>query len=473
MKKWIPTVLAAAMALSLLSGCGAKKESADVVVVGAGGAGLAAAVRAQEEGANVIVLEKMPIVGGNTARATGGLNAAGTKQQIDKGFKDSVELFYEDTMKGGYDKNNPELVKLLTEQAKDSVEWLEMYGADMSDVGRMAGASVNRTHRPAGGAAVGSHIAMVLEKTAKEKNIDVRTRHQMTDIVIDKEGAVTGIKAKDKEGKEYMINTNAVVLASGGFSANQEMVVAHKPDLKGFATTNHPGATGDAITIAEKHGAALVDMAEIQTHPTVVPDKGVMVTEAVRGNGAILVNKSGKRFVNELLTRDVVSKAILGQQDGRAYLLFDKGLRDSLKATEEYFNMQLVTEAESIAALAEKLGVESAVLGNTLNSYNIGVKAGTDEQFQRPDLPRELSNGPFYAIEVTPAVHHTMGGLKINTDAQVLNNDGQAIKGLYAAGEVTGGVHGGNRLGGNALADIITFGKIAGLNAFNYVKVEQ
>ncbi|MDK8181480.1 flavocytochrome c [Paenibacillus sp. UMB4589-SE434] len=470
MKKWVATVLSAVMVMSMLAGCGGKGETADVVVVGAGGAGLSAAVKATEDGAKVIVLEKMPMVGGNTTRATGGLNAAGTKQQIAKGIKDSQQLFFEDTMKGGYDKNNPDLVQVLTTNAKGSVEWLEGFGADLSDVGRMAGASVNRTHRPTGGAAVGSHIASVLDKTAKDKGIDVRTRNELTEIVTDKDGNVTGVKAKDKEGKEYTINAKAVVLATGGFSANQDMVIKYKPELKGFATTNHPGATGEAMDMANKLGAGLVDIAEIQTHPTVVPDKGVMVTEAVRGNGAILLNKEGKRFVNELLTRDVVSKAILDQKDGRAFLFFDKGMRNSLKATEEYFNMSLVAEADSVEALAEKLNVDKAVMTDSVKVYNELVKAGKDSQFERADLPRELNKGPYYAIEVTPAVHHTMGGLKINTDAQVLKEDGTIINGLYAAGEVTGGVHGGNRLGGNALADIITFGKIAGTNAAKLVK---
>jgi fumarate reductase flavoprotein subunit len=468
MKKKLLSLLMAALVIvpsASFVGC-SKSESADVVIIGAGGAGLSAAVEAYDNGAKkVVVLEKMPIVGGNTNRATGGINAAGTPQQEKAGVKDSVELMIEDTMKGGYNKNNPELVKVLATTAKESVAWLTKLGGDLSDVGRMAGASVNRTHRPTGGAPVGAEIVATLKKAAEDRKIDIRLWNKASEVVVDKDGKVSGVKAANKEGKEYTINTKAVVIAAGGFSANENMVVKYDPNLKGFATTNHAGATGEGIEMGTKLGAGLVDMKEIQTHPTVVPGKAVMVTEAVRGNGAILVNKDGKRFINELDTRDVVSKAILEQKDKVAYLFFDDGMRKSLKATEEYFNMQLVTEADSVAELADKLKIDKTTFEASIKTYNDAVTAKSDAEFKRADMPRQLNQGKVYAIEVTPAVHHTMGGLVINTNAEVISEKGQPIKGLYAAGEVTGGVHGGNRLGGNALADIVTFGRIAGRNA--------
>ncbi|MBU3106354.1 flavocytochrome c [Clostridium gasigenes] len=454
-----------------LIGCGSKTETADIVIIGAGGAGLSAAVQAKQDGLeNVVLLEKMPMVGGNTNRATGGLNAAETPQQKAKNIEDSVEVMIEDTMKGGYEKNNPELVKKLANEAKDSVKWLTDLGADLSDVGKMAGATNYRTHRPTGGAAVGAHLVDTLKIAAEKENVDLRLWNDAKEIVLDKEGNISGIKVTNKDGKEYTIKTKAVVLTAGGFSANQEMVVKNNPELKGFATTNHNGATGDGIILGEKAGASLVDMVEIQTHPTVVPEKAVMVTEAVRGNGAILINKDSKRFTSELLTRDVVSKAILEQKDGVAYLFFDDGLRKSLKATEEYFNMGLVTEANTVEELAEKLSLDKATMVETVKKYNDAVVAKNDSEFKRDDLPRQLNEGKVYAILVTPAVHHTMGGLKINTNAEVLNTENNVIPGLFAAGEVTGGVHGGNRLGGNALADIVTFGRTAGKNATEFVK---
>ncbi len=473
MKKRALALLMSALILvpTALVGCGSKKETADIVIIGAGGAGLSAAVQAKQEGVeNVILLEKMPIVGGNTNRATGGLNAAETEQQKDNNIEDSIQTMYDDTMKGGYNKNNPELVDKLANEAKDSVAWLTELGADLSDVGKMAGSTNYRTHRPTGGAAVGAHLVDTLKTAAENENVDLRLWNEAKEIILDKDGKVSGVKATNKEGKEYTINAKAVVIAAGGFSANEEMVVSYKEELKGFATTNHSGATGDGIVLAEKLGADLVDIEEIQTHPTVVPEKAVMVTEAVRGNGAILINKDGNRFTNELLTRDVVSKAILEQKDGVAYLFFDEGLRKSLKATEEYFNMGLVTEADSVEELAEKLSIDKDTMVESIKKYNDAVAANKDSEFNREDLPRQLNEGKVYAIPVTPAVHHTMGGLKINTNAEVVNTDGNIIQGLFAAGEVTGGIHGGNRLGGNALADIVTFGRTAGKNAAAFIK---
>lgn len=471
-KKLLALVIVALVAVpaGIFTGC-AKTESADIVIIGSGGAGLSAAVEAYENGAKkVVILEKMPIVGGNTNRATGGLNAAGTPQQEKAGIKDSVNLMIEDTMKGGYDKNDPELVKVLATNAKESVVFLTELGADLSDVGRLAGASVNRTHRPAGGAAVGAEIVATLKKAIEDRKIEVKLWNTATEVIVDKEGVVSGVKATDKEGKEYTINSKAVVIAAGGFGANEEMVVKYDAKLKGFITTNHAGATGDGIALGTKTGAGVVDMKEIQAHPTVVPGKAIMVTEAVRGNGAILINKDGKRFVNELFTRDVVSEAILEQKDKVAYLFFDDGMRESLKATEEYFNMDLVTEASNVSELADKLKMDKTVLEATVKTYNGAVAAKKDNEFKREDMPIQLNKGKVYAIEVAPAIHHTMGGLVINTKAEVLNAKGQPIVGLYAAGEVTGGVHGGNRLGGNALADIITFGRIAGKNSSDSIK---
>lgn len=222
-----------------------------------------------------------------------------------------------------------------------------------------------------------------------------------------------------------------------------------------MGTTNHPGATGDGIDMAVKLGAELTQMDQIQTHPTVVPKTGMMITEAVRGNGAILVNYHGSRFINELATRDVVSKAILNQKGKTAYLLFDDNVRKSLKAIESYIDMELVTQGNSIEDLAKKINVNPQVLKKTVNDYNGFVKNKKDVQFNRADMPRSFENGKYYAIEIAPAVHYTMGGIKINKNAEVLDKSGQVIKGLYAAGEVTGGVQGGNRLGGNSLADII------------------
>ncbi|MDR3145617.1 MAG: flavocytochrome c, partial [Treponema sp.] len=325
-------------------------------------------------------------------------------------------------------------------------------------------ASVNRAHRPSGGGKVGPEIVITLGKQAEDvMGIPLYRNTRVTGITV-KDGRVTGVEITLPEGNKRNVKAKAVVLASGGFGANNEMASALVPSLKGFATTNQPGATGDGIILAEKAGAALVDMAEIQTHPTYAPGKE-MITEAVRGNGAILVNKKGLRFIDELKTRDVVSAAILEQEGGVAYLLFDDSVRKSLRAIEDYVKMRIVLEAPTPEALAALIGGDGAVLAGTVAQYNQAVSSKTDGEFGRSDLPRSLSTAPYYAIEVLPAVHHTMGGVKIDTEGRVISTDGNPIPGFYAAGEVTGGVHGGNRLGGNALADIVTYGRIAGAGA--------
>ena len=281
-------------------------------------------------------------------------------------------------------------------------------------------------------------------------------------------GRVVGLKVKGKDGT-YTIHSKAVVDAAGGFGANNEMVAKYVPRLKGFATTNHPGATGDGLLLAEKIGAQLIQMDQIQTHPTVVPNVGEMITEAVRGNGAVLINKEGKRFFNELETRDKVSAAILKQKDGVAYLFFDSDMQKSLKATNNYIKQKYCLNGATLDEVAGKMGVPADTLKATMDAWKAG-KAANKDAFGRADMPRDLDKGPFYAILVTPAVHHTMGGIKIDPLTQVYNTKGQVIPGLFAAGEVTGGVHGGNRLGGNAQADIVTFGRIAGEQAYIFAK---
>lgn len=462
-------ILVAAAVMACFGTAGAAEDiNVDIAVIGAGGAGLSAAVQANELGAKVVVVEKMAMVGGNTVRAAGGLNATETALQKAKGTKDSVEIMYFDTMKGGHWLNDPALVRTLAEKSASSVDWLLAHGGDFRDVGLMAGATFPRTHRPTGGALVGPEVVRTLYTAAKAEKIDIRTNTQATKILTDKTGRVTGIQVKDKNGT-YTIHSKAVVNAAGGFGANNELVSKYVPRLKGFATTNHPGATGDGLLLAEKIGANLIQMDQIQTHPTVVPKVGEMITEAVRGNGAILVNKEGKRFFNELQTRDAVSAAILKQKDSIAYLFFDSDMQKSLKATNGYIKQPYCLTGATLDEIAGKMGVPAADLKATMDAWKAG-KAANKDAFGRADMPRDLDKGPFYAIAVTPAVHHTMGGIKIDPLTQVYNVKGQVIPGFFAAGEVTGGVHGGNRLGGNAQADIVTFGRIAGQQAFIFAR---
>lgn len=445
-----------------------KDSEYDIVIIGAGGAGLTAATEASSKGAKVLVLEKMGIIGGNTNYSTGGINASYTKEQQRLGIKDSKEVFFNDTMKGGQYLNDPELVTTLVENSADMVEWLQspMIGADLSDVGAFGGATNKRIHRPKGGQAIGAHLVPLLQKAALNQGAEIRLNNKAIDILSDN-GKVCGVKVA-YEGGEYTVHTKAVIVATGGFGANPEMVEFYQASLAGFSTTNHKGATGDAFAMVEKFDAQLIQMEQIQTHPTVVKGTGIMITEAVRGNGAILVNKNGRRFVNEMETRDIVSAAILKCPEKAAYLIFDQGVRDSLKAIETYSKQNLLSQGANLTELARVISIDAVALEYTIDEYNKAVLAKHDSEFERnpASMERTISKAPFYAIEVEPAIHHTMGGLKINSKAQVLNKKGKAIPGLFAAGEVTGGVHGAERLGGNAVADICIFGKIAADSAF-------
>jgi len=217
--------------------------------------------------------------------------------------------------------------------------------------------------------------------------------------------------------------------------------------------------------MAETVGAGLVDMVEIQTHPTTDPESGYMFTEAIRGNGGILINAEGERFVNELDTRDVVSQAIVSQSTGQAFLVVNDAIVSVNASLARNIENGFGVKGETIEALAEEMGVDAQLLKETMASYAQFVEEGIDQDFGRASLIEPLTDGAFYAIPVIPSIHHTMGGVNIDTEARVLDTEGNQIPGLFAAGEITGGIHGTNRLGGNALADIIVFGRIAGKSA--------
>jgi len=310
----------------------------DIVIVGAGGAGLSAAVAAAETDGNlkIVVLEKQGIVGGNTNYSTGGINAAKTDVQKALGIEDSKDLFYDDIMRGGKQENIPSLVRNFVEHAPVTISWLTGLGDDLSDVGLMGGSSVKRTHRPQGGSAIGPHLMKVLQTASKKDNIEIRTSNKVTGLLTGVDGSVTGVKVQNADGSTYMITAKAVIIATGGFGANLDMVTRLQPSLSGFATLNHPGATGDAFGWVTAIGGATIQMANIQIHPTAEATNHILITEAVRGNGAILVNKGGQRFCNEMDTRDVVSAAILKQTDGEAFLVFDQSVRKSLASIETY-----------------------------------------------------------------------------------------------------------------------------------------
>ena len=496
------------------------EETVDVVVVGAGGAGMTAAITATDAGKKVIVVESQPIAGGNSVRSTGGMNAAKTpyqdknefkeaagvektlataaekfadnatitalaatvKSQWDayqanpQGYFDSVELMELDTLIGGKGKNNPELVKALAENSAAAIEWLASIGAEVKNVGAFGGASVKRIHRPVNAdgkvTAVGAYIVPILEKNLQDRNVQFLFDTTANEIIM-KDGKAVGIKATGKDGHKVTINAKSVVIATGGFGANAEMVEKYKPELKGFATTNAEGAQGQGIDMATAAGAATVDMNQIQIHPTVhIEEDGNahLITEGLRGDGAILVNAEGKRFYDEVSTRDKVSAAIIEQTDKSAWLVVDQAMVDKSAVIAGYIKSGYTVTGATYEELAKAMGVDEATFTSTMNTWNQAVEAKSDAEFGRTSFANPLTTAPYYAIKITPAVHHTMGGIVINPKAEVLNEKGEAISGLYAAGEVTGGVHGANRLGGNAVADFVVFGRISGQSAADNAK---
>ena len=446
-----------------------KTIDTEIVIIGAGGAGMTAAIMLQQAGKDFVILEKMPYVGGNTTKATGGMNASETHYQKEQGIEDSNALFAADTMKGGHALNDSSLVAVMANSSAGAIDWLDTIGAELPKISFSGGASVNRIHAPADGSGVGAFLVDRFSAKLAELGVEVMLETAATELLTDADGKINGVKAEGPDAV-YTINAKAVILASGGFGANEEMYTTYRPDLKGTVTTNAPGATGDGIVMAQKLGADLVDIEQIQLHPTVEQTTSILITESVRGDGAILVNQSGVRFTNELLTRDAVSAAELAQEGSYAYIIFDQKLRDNLKAIEKYVKSGITVQADTIEGLAEQLAIDPATLAKTLADWNEIVKNQRDTQFGRTTgMKEDLTTPPYYAIRIAPGIHHTMGGVKINVAAEVINTEGAAIPGLFAAGEVCGGVHGGNRLGGNAVADIVIFGRIAAESAMAYI----
>ena len=489
---------------------------ADVVVVGAGGAGMTAAITAAGEGKSVVILESQSMVGGNSVRATGGMNAAKTVYQdenefgesagVEKtlktaaekyadnetitalaktvseqwaayqanptGYFDSVELMELDTMIGGKGINDPELVETLCANSADAIDWLDEHGITLHNVSSFGGASVKRIHRPVNAegktVSVGSYMIPLLQENCEKAGVKMMLDTTATEILTDANGAAVGVKATGASGETVTVNAKAVVLATGGFGANLDMVVKYKPELKGFMTTNAPGIQGQGIEMAQAIGAATVDMDQIQIHPTVEANTAALITEGLRGDGAILINEEGKRFIDEVGTRDVVSAAEIAQTGSYSWLVVDQAMADASSVIQGYIKKGYTVTGETYEELGKAMGVDAAAFAETMDKWNGYVEAKNDPDFGRTSFANPLNTAPYYAVKVTAGVHHTMGGLKINANTEVLNEKGEVIPGLFAAGEVTGGVHGANRLGGNAVADFTVFGRIAGAAASDY-----
>lgn len=452
------------------------EKQADVVVIGGGGAGLAAAVSAHQNGASVIVLEKMPRVGGNTMISGASYNAVDPKRQEAQGIEDSVDKHFQQTYEGGDKLGNPELIRILVDNAYPTIEWLESMGMEFKDtLHTVLGGLWPRAHAPV--EPLGTGFINTYMNYIKENNteMEVLVNTEATELIMEN-NKVIGVKAKSPDGELILKSNNGVIIATGGFAGNVEMRDEYNknwPSLTNLKTTNHPGATGDGLAMAKTIGANLIDMEQIQLLPMGDPNTGSLSGNIEQGvENRIFVNKSGNRFVDEGARRDVMTKALFEQEDSFMWVILDSHSYPT-GDIRNHFNEsidELVAEgraykADTLEDLAKQIGISPENLVKAVNEFNSCVETGKTDEFGRTLYQFKIDTAPFYAGARVPTVHHTMGGIQINTSAQVLDTNGNVISGLYAAGEVTGGIHGTNRLGGNALADISVFGKIAGENA--------
>lgn len=448
---------------------------ADVVIVGGGGAGITAAIEAKMQGAeNVVVIEKMDITGGNTRMSGGEFAAPGNWVQLSEGIKnDSIETFYNDVYEGGYKLGNPKLIRIIAEKALPTAEWLkDVVGVKFRDSQSWYGGhKVARTLWPEGD---GPAYMDTLEKKALELGVKFYMQTEATELVKDDTGKVSGVNAVHKNGANYRFNAaNGVILSTGGFGANVEMREKYNtswPTLdSSIPTTNSPAITGDGIRMASEIGSNLVGMEYIQLYPVNNPATGnyYYIDYARLNSTALLVNKEGRRFVNEKGTRDVISEATLNQTDSMVYELIDadvvaeQELYEKYGAEIEQCLKKGVLAIGTIEEVCKHFDIPADAVKETISHYNSMVEAGVDKDFGRTDNFNKIGKGPYFMFSSVVSVHHTMGGVEIDELARVIDANDKPIPGLYAAGEVTGGIHGGNRLGSVAVADTAIFGRIA------------
>ncbi len=455
----------------------------DVCVVGAGGAGYAAAIAAVQAGASVIIMEKCSIDGGSTNVSEGALNAVDPERQEPQGIEDSIDTFYQTTIDGGHGTGNPELVEYLVNNALDSVHWLEDLGVRFKDeVGSATGSLGQRSHypyTPSGNTYIRSFQEF---RAAHPDQLLVLHDTKAEELLLDDAGAVVGVVGEHGD-QEITVNAKAVVIATGGFGANVELRQSVNDGVwkevsldENIGCTNiQPCAQGDGLGLAQMAGAELINLSDIQLHPCGTPGTGLMDDIRTSGRNRIFVNQSGERFVNEGAERDTLCKAIFAQPDSTYFVVVNK-LRypdpdwvDGNGATvANMIARGHVVGADSVEELAEATGMDPEKLQASIDAYNAVVRGDAEDEFgfvADNTADAEMTEGPWYACQKVPTVHHTMGGIRIDVNAQACDADGNPIPGLFAAGEVTGGIHGENRLGGNAIADCMTYGRTAGTNA--------
>ncbi|OBZ67274.1 Fumarate reductase [Grifola frondosa] len=458
---------------------------AQVIVVGGGLAGLSAAHTLLERGANVLLLDKQPFMGGNSTKATSGINGAGTQPQHDLGIPDNAKLFFEDTKRSARELARDDLIRVLTGRSADAVHWLqEKFGLDLSKVARLGGHSQPRTHR---GDAQFPGMVMTYAQMERLEDfsdvipdrVQIKKKARVTKLLKDETGAVIGVEYVHNNKTETAYGP--VVLATGGYAADftsDSLLKKYRPEYWNLPTTNGEHCTGDGQKMALAIGASAIDLEKVQVHPTGLVDPKepeakvkFLAAEALRGVGGLLLDNEGQRFVDELQHRDFVTGKMW--ENGKypiRLVLNGQASKDIEWHCKHYCGRGLMKRFENGQALAKEMGLKPEVLKKTFDTYNAIVKAKKDPFGKKFFSPGEWTMDDYFNVAImTPVLHYTMGGLEIDAESRVIDKSGKPIPGLFAAGEVAGGVHGANRLGGSSLLGCVVFGRVSGDSAASYL----
>lgn len=438
---------------------------ADVVVVGAGSAGLSSAIEAADHKARVLILEKMPIIGGNSSQAAGYMIAV-PPQDSERTEKSVRQKVVDMMMREGGPSADENKIRQIVDASRGTIAWLRELGADLKNTDALTVAGTPVAYLPATGVfTVGEEVIKTLVRQVELRNIPMLTLTQVTAVTRDEEGEINGVRAVMGDGRKIEVRAPSVILTTGGFGASDQLMERYLKLPYPMSSTNLPGTTGDGLIMGQELGARVVNLDAAMIHVTTLPFSGLVIPMQARSAGGILVNEKGHRFTNEL-SSDL--EPFYERADGRAWLIVDQDIVDSYPALRNYAQSGFMERGRTDEELARLIRVSPETLVEELSRYRSLVRHQSDTDFGRLTMKSYLTHYPLYAINVRPGIQSTLGGLYTNARAQVLYTSGAPIRGLFAAGEVTGGIFGARRLEGSSLTASIVYGRIAGAEAANF-----